>query len=154
MKYRVSAKYFKKKRIEPIFSSLWGLLLGSLVFAAHESVPWFIAAGVILFMIAITGGSSWLGSKRTIEALKNHSIELKDDVLIITDNAMTSELDLKSIHRVVIDKKKRNVASIFIERVKGKKEKLPPYEDLNGLAENLVAILPAEKVKVRGWFHL
>ncbi len=154
MKYRVSEKYFKRKRIEPIFSSLWGLLLGSLVFAANESVPWFVATGVILSMIALTGGSNWLGSKRIMESLKNHCLELKGNVLIVTDNAMTSELDLTSIHRIVIDKKKGNVTSIFIERVKGQKEKLPPYEDLNGLAENLVAILPTEKVMVRGWFHL
>lgn len=154
MKYRVSEKYFKKKRIEPIFSSLWGLLLGSLVFAANESVPWYIATGVILFMVAVAGGSNWLGSKRIIDSLKNHCLELRGNSLLIIDNAMTSELDLNSIHRVVLDKKKNNVVSIFIERVKGQKEKLPPYEDLGGLAANLIEILPSEKVKVRGWFHL
>lgn len=154
MKYQVSEKYFKKKRVEPIFSSLWGLLLGSLIFATNESVPWYLAAGGILLMAAITGGSSWIGSKRIIDSLKKHSLEIKGGSLVFTENAMTSELDLQSIYRVVLDKKKHNVVSIFIERMKGQKEKLPPYEDLNGLAENLVKILPAEKVKVRGWFHL
>ncbi len=154
MKYRVSEKYFKRKRIEPIFSSLWGLLIGSLVFAANEPFPWYVATGVILFMVALAGGSNWLGSKRMIESLKNHSLEIKGSTLVISDNAVKSELDLNSIHRIVIDKKKNNVVSIFIECIKGQKEKLPPYEDLNGLAENLAKLLPTERFKVRGWFHL
>ncbi len=154
MKYRVSERYFKKKRIEPIFSSWWGLLLGSLVFVANESIPWFVATGAALFMIALTAGSNWLGSKRIIESLKDHCLGLKGSKLIITDNAMTSEIDLNSIHRVIIDKKKNNAASMFMERVKVQKEKLPPNENINGLAENIVSVLPAEKVKMLSWFHV
>lgn len=153
MEYRVSEKYLKRKRIEPIFSGLWGLLLGCLVFVA-ESIPWFVSTGVIIFMVAITGGSNWLGSKRIIESLSSHYLELRGSTLLFVDKAMSSEVDLNSIHQIVIDKKKGNVVSVFIERVKGQREKLPPYSDLNGLVKQLISIVPPEKVKVRGWFHL
>jgi hypothetical protein len=122
MKYRVSEKYLERKKIEPIFSSLWGLLLGCLVFAANENVTWYIATGVILFIIAIAGGSNWLGSQRIIESYKNHCLELKGNLLVLTDNAMCSEIDMNSIHRLIVDKKKDNVVSIFIERVKARKK--------------------------------
>ena len=154
MKYRISDKFLKRKKLEPIFSSLWGLLIGCLVLAANEPTPWQVATGAILFMLVLTGGSSWLGSKRIIESFKDHCLELKGSTLIVTEKAMCYEIELNSIHRIVFNKTKDKFVSIIIERVKGQKEKLPPYEDLNGLAENLIKVIPPEKVKVRRWLHL
>jgi len=133
---------------------LWVLFLGILFFAIIPSISWHLATGSTLFMILLMGGSNWLGSKRIIESLKNHSLEIKGNALIFTDRAVRSEVDLNSIHSIVIDKNKKNVVAISISRIKGQKEELPPYEDLNGLAENLIKVLPNEMVKVRGWFHL
>jgi len=153
MKYRVSEKYLKRKKVEPIFSSLWGLLLGSLVFGIGD-VPWYVAVFAIVFMVGITGGSNWLGSKRIIDSLRSHVLEINGSKLLITDKAMSSEVDMDSIFRLTLDKKKDKVVSIYIERIKGQKEKLPPYENTNELAEKLVSLVSSEKVNVRKWFHL
>jgi hypothetical protein len=153
MKYRVSEKYLKRKKIEPIFSSLWGLLLGSLVFGVGD-VPWYVAVVAIVFMVGITGGSNWFGSKRIIESLRAHVLEIDGSIMKISDEAMSSEVDMASIHRLTLDKKKDKVISIYIERIKGQMEKLPPYENINALAETLVSLIPSERVKVRKWLHL
>lgn len=154
MKYRISPKFLRRKKYEPIFSALWGLLLGCLVFAAVDSVPWYFGVGFVLLVAVLAGSSNLIGSRRIIQALENHVLELRGRTLVICENAMNYEIDLDSIHRVVIDKRKENIVAISIERVKGQKERLPPYGDLVGLAENLGKVLPTDKLKVRGWFHI
>lgn len=153
MKYRVSEKYLKRKKIEPIFSSLWGLLLGSLVFGVGD-VPWYVAVISIVFMVGITGGSNWFGSKKIIDSLRSHVLEIDGSKLHFTDKAMKSELDIESIDRLTLDKKKGKVVVIYIERNKGQKERLPPYENINDLAEILTSLVAPENVNVRKWFHL
>lgn len=153
MKYRVSEKYLKRKKIEPIFSSFWGLLLGSLVFGIGN-IPWYVAVIAIVFMVGITGGSNFFGSKRIIDSLRSHVLEVDGSKLRFTDKAMHSELDIDSIDRLTLDKKKGKVVAIYIERIKGQKEKLPPYENINELAEELVSFVASDKINVRKWFHL
>ena len=154
MKFRVSEKYLRKKKIEPIYSSLWGLFIGALFFGANDSIPWYVSVSLVALMIALTGGSNWLGSKRIIESFKGHVLEVDDNRMILSGQAVTSEVDLNSIHRVILDKKKNKATSIYIEMAKGQKEKLPPYENMDDLANCILNVVPQEKVKVRGWFHL
>ncbi len=153
MKYRVSEKYLKRKKIEPIFSSLWGLLLGSLVFGIGD-VPWYVAVVAVLFMVGVTGGSNYFGSKRIIESLSSHVLSIEGDKLQFSDRAMASEVDLGSLYRIIFDEKKGKVVAIYLERIKGQKEKLPPYEGIDELANQLSSLVSPEKIKVRKWFHL
>ena len=154
MKFRVSEKYLRKKKIEPIYSSLWGLLIGALFFGTNDSIPWYVSVSLVALMIALTGGPNWLGSKRTIESFKDHLLEIDDNRMILSGQSVTSEVDLNSIYRVILDKKKNKVTSIFIEMAKGQKVRLPPYENMDDLANCILNVVPQEKVKVRGWFHL
>ncbi len=132
---------------------LWGLIVGS-IFIFSDSLPLYLGIAMAIGIASLTGGANWLGAKRENEFFKNHEVEIVGQDLISTNLGLKTTLNLPSIHKLILNKKRKVIDSIIIERVKGQKEKLPPYEDLNGLAENIIKIVPTKKVKVRGWFHL
>lgn len=153
MKYRISEVYIKKRKRVPLYCVLWGLIVGS-IFIFSDSLPLYLGIAMAIGIASLTGGANWLGAKRENEFFKNHEVEIVGQDLISTNLGLKTTLNLPSIHKLILNKKRKVIDSIIIERVKGQKEKLPPYEDLNGLAENIIKIVPTKKVKVRGWFHL
>lgn len=146
MKYTVSPKFLTLKKIEPLWFSLWGLFLGCALAVFAEDFPWYLAVASTAILVGLSGGNSWLSSKHAVEALSTHSLELQDNLLVLTESAIRSEIDLASIHRVTIKKRGDKVRSITVERLKGHKDKLPPYENINSLAEELARLLPADKL--------
>ncbi|NVJ61554.1 MAG: hypothetical protein HWE27_14255 [Gammaproteobacteria bacterium] len=152
MKYKISKKFIKSKKREPIYSLLWTSVMGLFIFA-FGNVPWYVALTATIFLIATVSGLKWFGLKNRIESLENHFLEIEGSELNFVDKTMTSKVDMNNIYRLTLDKRRDNVTAVYIEPTEGQRLLLAPYENFNHLVDVLLSLVPSEKVNVRKWLH-
>ena len=152
MKFKVPDSYIAKKRKSPYLYALFGVFIALLI-TAKSDFAWFSCLIGIVFIFFLFG-TSWYRLKKEISELTEHELEINSDNLIFHNKGVVTTVELSQISRLVIDIKKGNVRSLNIKLANSPYQRLLPYENLNGLAEELKAHIPQDKVKVRKWFYL
>ena len=152
MRFNVSEKYLRKRRRGPFVSAALIALIGGLFcFASGSS----LAAGIsiVTLVVVFCSGLNWLGARRLLNSAKDHHLEIIGENLISRGNAYKTEIDLRKVDRLVLNKRRSGVDSIILKGSKLQGTRLEHYENMDYLAELIERVVGPDKVRVHRWLH-
>ncbi|MGA2150601.1 MAG: hypothetical protein ABSG48_00360 [Geobacteraceae bacterium] len=160
MKFECDPKYIKERIRSNYIGSIMMFLLVVALFvpqAYHqyktgkEELIWI---GFILFsgLVAITI-KNHIGMGKWVKNAKATSLEISHDKLITRNSIGISEMNTDAIERLIVQMRRDKVIGLLIKSKNGSLEKLVGFLNMDGLVEELSAVLPKDKVKAAKWFH-
>jgi len=152
MKFNFSEKYLRKRRRGPFVSAALIALIGSLFcFASGSS---FVAGiSIVTLVVAFCSGLNWLGARRFLNNAKDHHLEIIGENLVSRGNAYRTEIDLRKVDKLVLNKRRSGVSSIILKGAELQSARLENYENMDYLAELIERVVGPDKVRVQRWLH-
>lgn len=152
MKFGISEEYLRKRRRGPVVSGALIALIGALFCLASEA-PLVTGIAATVAAVVICSGIDWLGTRRFINDSNGHYLEIVGENLVSRSNAYKTEIDLREVDRLVLNRRRSGVDSILLKGSKLQGTKITHYENMDLLAESIEKVVGPEKVKVRRWLH-
>ena len=152
MKFNVSEKYLRKRRRGPFVSAaLIALIGGLLCFASGASLV--AGVSIVALLVVFCSGLNWLGARRFLNNAKDHHLEIIGENLVSRDSAYKTEIDLRKVDKLVLNKRRSRVDSIILKGSELQGTRLEHYENMDFLAELIERVVGQDKVRVQRWLH-
>lgn len=144
--FSISAKRRRRRTANVIYGALFSLMLALLVIWGNLERPQTyndVLLWSVIGFVVIANLVGYLRHRRYLRLAREHRLEIGPRLVRFETGGQTSELGVKEIAAVTVYRSRTGISHIQIQRTDNRGIRLEDYDDMEGMAAALKALVPA-----------